>query len=103
MSVTPSIQSHLVQLLGRVLPSVRARRMFGEVGLYSGETFFALIADDVLYFKVDDATRGEYELRERSMSYFQVPEEILEDTDALREWAEQAVTSASRKRLKRRS
>ena len=36
--------------------------MFGGVGLYCGERFFALIDDGILYLKVDDrraaATRG---------------------------------------------
>ena len=34
--------------------------MFGGLGLYSGEWFFALIDDDVLFFKVDDANREDY-------------------------------------------
>ena len=31
--------------------------MFGGVGLYAGDLFFALIAGDVLYLKADEATR----------------------------------------------
>jgi Cys-tRNA(Pro) deacylase len=36
---------------------VRARRMFGGVGLYAGELFFALVFDDELFFKVDETSR----------------------------------------------
>jgi TfoX/Sxy family transcriptional regulator of competence genes len=34
--------------------------MFGAVGLYRGDIFFAIISDGTLYFKVDDTNRGEY-------------------------------------------
>ena len=37
--------------------------MFGGVGIYAGELFFALIADDTLYLKADDQTRSEFERR----------------------------------------
>jgi DNA transformation protein len=41
--------------------------MFGGVGLYSGDLFFALMDDDVLYFKVDDDQGA---LREAGMGSF---------------------------------
>jgi DNA transformation protein len=37
--------------------------MFGGVGIYAAELFFALLDDDTLYFKVDDATRPQFESR----------------------------------------
>ena len=37
--------------------------MFGRVGLYAQGLFFALIAEDRLYFKVNDATRPEFQQR----------------------------------------
>ncbi len=83
--------------------------MFGGVGIYLDNLFFALIADDVLYFKVDDTTRGAYEAlgmavfkpysnRSTIMAYYEVPTETLEDTDQLRTWGRQAVEVASRAR-----
>lgn len=83
--------------------------MFGGVGIYSGDTFFALIADDTLYFKVDAESRRDFEARGMGpfrpfgedgaeMQYFQVPEEVFEDTDELRRWAERAIGVARRKR-----
>ena len=43
---------------------VRARAMFGGVGLYQGPTFFGLISSDGrLYLKVDDASRPAYAAR----------------------------------------
>ena len=83
--------------------------MFGGVGIYSGDLFFALIADDTLYFKVDASTRPQYEARgmepfrpfgdERgTMQYYQLPEDILEDPELLWPWAESALDVARKKR-----
>ena len=104
----------LDQLAG--LGDVRPRRMFGGVGLYCGERFFALIDDGILYLKVDDTTRARYTRRRLkpfapsgmpSMSYYPVPPSILEDADALVVWAREAVGVAARaataKPAKRRS
>ena len=84
------------------LHEVEARRMFGGYGLYQDETFFGIIHKDRVYFKIDDSSVGEY--RKRKMrpfrpntrqtlsSYYQVPLEILEDTERLGEWAAQAIS-----------
>ncbi len=114
MPVSPSFQTFVVDQLSRVVPQVRGRRMFGGVGIYSGEAFFALIADDVLYFKVDDSNRPDFEARQMGpfqpyglegevMQYYQVPEELLEDVEGLRPWAEKALAVAARKGPKQRS
>jgi DNA transformation protein len=96
------------------MPRIRARPMFGGVGLYSGEVFFALIADDTVYFKVDDSTRPEFEARGMgpfrpfgdtggTMQYYQLPEDLLEDPEALRVWAEKAVAIARMHKSQRSS
>ena len=107
MPVSPSFQTFVVDQLSRAVPLVRARRMFGGVGIYSGEVFFALIADDTLYFKVDDSNRADFEARQMGpfrpygyegevMQYYQVPDDLLEDVEALRPWAEKALAAAVR-------
>ena len=112
MSVSPSFQTFVVDQLSRVVQRVRARRMFGGVGIYSGEVFFALIADDTLFFKVDDTTRADFESRQMEpfrpyglegevMQYYQVPDDLLEDIEALRPWAEKALAVAARTQPKR--
>ena len=69
--------------------------------------------DDVLYLKVDDATRPDFERRglrpfqpfgegAAAMQYYQLPEDLLEDPEALRPWAEGAVDVARRAKLKKR-
>lgn len=93
------------------LGDVEPKRMFGGVGLYRDGVFFALIARNVLYFKVDGSNRADYEargmepFRPRSdkptvMQYYEVPVEVLEDTDQLREWARKSYDIAVAKRRK---
>ena len=43
MSVSNGYRTYIVEQLGAV-PALSTRRMFGGVGLYSDEWFFALIA-----------------------------------------------------------
>jgi len=112
MAVSPSYRQFVLDSLGRVLPDLRAKNMFGGVGLYAEELFFALIADDTLYFKVDDTTRGDFTARGRGpfrpfgedgevMQYFELPAELLEEPEPLREWIEKAVAVARRARQSR--
>jgi len=112
MPVSSSFRTFILDQLSRVIPRVRARSMFGGVGIYAGQLFFALIADDTLYFKVDDSNRADFEARDMGpfrpygedgeiMQYYQVPHELLEDPEALRPWAEKAVAVAARKKFKR--
>ena len=90
--------------------SLRIRGMFGGFGVFLGDTMFALIADDVLYLKVDDQTRAEFEDagaepftytrggKARQMSYYTAPDGVLEDTESLQVWAERAIGAAKRNR-----
>ncbi|HKX59633.1 MAG TPA: TfoX/Sxy family protein [Steroidobacteraceae bacterium] len=92
---------------------VTSRAMFGGVGLYLDGLFFALIDDDTLYFKADEASRRRYEAAgsrpfcpdpsrpEQAMGYWQVPADVLEDPEALVDWAREAQGVALSKRGKR--
>jgi len=92
------------QLAG--LGHLRSRRMFGEYGLYCDDLFFAIAADESLWLKVDDATRGRYFAAGTGpfapgnppmpMQYYEVPLEVLEDPARLREWAAEALEVARR-------
>ena len=68
MSVSQSYRTFVLDQLGRSAERIRIRSMFGGAGVYSGDYFFALIADDVLYLKVDDTNRPDFE--ERGMGPF---------------------------------
>ena len=106
MTVSPSFREFVEDQLAEILP-VRTRAMFGGVGIYTDELFFGLIHDDVLFLKVDDHTREEFEERGlksfrpygpdgAEMPYREAPGNLLEDPDALRPWVEGAVDAARR-------
>jgi DNA transformation protein len=86
---------------------VRPRSMFGGIGLYSGETFFGIVAADTLYLKVDDTNRGMFEQagmppfrpfanRPDSMKYYAVPLAVLESAAELERWARAAIAASKR-------
>jgi DNA transformation protein and related proteins len=114
MVVRSSFQILVLDQLSRAIPGIRSRSMFGGVGIYSGQLFFALISDDTLYFKVDESTRPDFEARGMgpfrpfgdeggTMMYYQLPEDLLEDPEALRPWAEKAIAIARQKKTRRPS
>ncbi len=108
MAVSASFRTFVIDQLSRVVPRLRARSMFGGVGIYAGDLFFALVAGDTLYFKVDDSNRPDFVARgmrpflpygdEREvMQYYEVPAELLEEPEALRPWAEKSIAVAAHK------
>ena len=73
---------------------VRARKMFGEYGVYLGEQFVALICDDTLFIK---PSRAGAEFADESWlgppypnakPHHAIPEERIEDGPWLREFLE---------------
>lgn len=90
------------------LGSIRVKRMFGSQGLYQEGVMFALISDDCLYVKADERTlpgylaQGMWPLTyERqgktiALSFYSVPEELLEDREALLNLVRQAMAAAHR-------
>lgn len=100
---------YLLDLLADLGP-VHARAMFGGYGIYCGGIMFGLVADDMLYLKVDDGNRDAYEARglppfvydkqgkKMAMSYYQPPEEAFDDAGELCRWAEAALAAAHRAR-----
>ena len=105
MAVQPQYLAYILEQLERI-GSLHSRRMFGAVGLYSGELFFGLIDDDTLFFKTDGSNAAEYITRkmprfmpfperpEAVMAYYQVPADIIEDNEALQIWARKSVAVA---------
>ena len=111
MTVSPSFRTFVLEQLGRTVPGIRGRNMFGGVGIYGGAFFFALLYDDALYFKVDESNRPDFEARGmgpfqpygedgETMGYYRVPEDLLEDAEVLGQWAEKAISVARRKKGK---
>lgn len=103
MPVTPDFRAYVEEQLGRVVP-VTTRHMFGGLGIYGRGLFFALAADNVIYFKVGDENLPDFEARgcqpfrpygdERAMRYYEVPGDVLEDVELLEAWVEKALAVA---------
>lgn len=112
MAVDPDFRMFVEDTLGRILP-VRTRPMFGGLGIWSGELFFALADDDTLYVKGDAGTQDVFEAAGSSrfrpygddgptMDYWNVPAGILEDPGELSGWVELALGAAVRGKQKKR-
>jgi len=105
MAVHAEYLAYMLEQLAS-LGSLRTRRMFGAVGLYSGEFFFGLIDDDTLYFKTDASNSAEYIARnmprfmpmpkrpDAIKAYYQVPADVIEDAELLVAWARKSVAVA---------
>ena len=105
MAVQPQYLAYILEQL-QGIDGLRSRRMFGGVGLYSGELFFGLIDDDTLFFKTDARNSADYIARrmprfmpfperpEAVMAYYQVPADIIEDVEDIQAWARKAVAVA---------
>jgi DNA transformation protein len=97
---------HVCDLLAP-LGAVRTRAMFGGYGIYVDDVFCAIIANDTLYFKVDDGNRADYEAlgyqpfkpfddKPMVMSYYEVPAEVMDRRDALAAWGAMALEAGRR-------
>lgn len=105
----PEFVNFLLEQLNPIGP-VRARGMFGGHGIYLQDLMFGLVADETLYFKVDDGNRSFFEQLELppftyekngkqfAMSYYMAPPDALEDSEQLCRIAQQAVAAAIRQR-----
>jgi DNA transformation protein len=106
--LSPTPTHPVLTLLQRLLP-ISPRSMFGGIGIYSDEIFFAILAGDQLFFKVDDHNRPDYQACGMSWfnpygtgknfsSYYQVPPHVLGDPPLLRQWALNSIDAARRSR-----
>jgi DNA transformation protein len=109
MPVSDSYRTFVLEQIARAAPRIRGKSMFGGVGLYSGDHFFALIDNDALFFKVDDTNRPDFiaaqmkawspfEDGKEATGYYELPAELLEDPDAMKPWVEKAISVAARKK-----
>ena len=109
MPISEGYREYIMERLERVV-QVTTRDMFGGVGIYFEGLFCALIAEDVLYFKVDDENRPDYEAAGmgpfrsggQTMQFYEVPEEVLDDEEKLLLWADKALDVARRKLAEKR-
>ena len=107
MAFSPEYRALVEEKLSSVVP-IRTKAMFGGVGIYSSDLFFALIAEDKLYFKVDDTNRADYEAAGMEpfypydsttpMHYWELPAKILNDAKELAVWIDKSLCVAARKK-----
>ena len=108
MAASPEFSEFLKEQLAGFGP-VEVKRMFGGAGLFREGLMFGLIADDVLFFKVDDENTALFEAEDLDhftyttkkgekglMSYRRAPERCLDDPDDMTEWASHAFAAALR-------
>ena len=105
--------AYVVELMQSIGP-VRAKAMFGGHGIFLEDLMFALVADSVLFLKVDKQNESHFKTRglevftymkngkECKMSYYQAPEEALEDSEEMITWANKAYNAALRAASKQR-
>jgi DNA transformation protein len=91
--------------LGPIAP----RRMFGATGLFCEGVMFGVVAEDMLYLRVDDHNRAafkeaesypplSYEKQGRviDLSFWRVPDRLFDEPDDLIDWARAALAAAHR-------
>ena len=105
MAVSPGFAAFVAEQLEGCGPIV-TRRMFGGLGIYARDIFFAIIDNDILYLKVDDTTRPDFERAgcrafrpygddRQSIRYYEVPVAVLEDASELARWGRKALAVAT--------
>ncbi len=108
MPVDTEFRTFILEMVEPLGP-VSIRNMFGGAGVFYDGVMFGLVAGEQLYFKVDDTNRQSYEdedcepftysarnNKRAVMSYYQIPDFLYDEPDALVEWARSAVDVALR-------
>jgi DNA transformation protein and related proteins len=100
----------LDQLSG--LPDIRMKAMFGAHALFCGDKIFGIIDEGRLFFKTDGQSQEDYTSRGMepftykakgktvTMSYHEVPPDVLENPQEMVFWANQAIRIAASKSTK---
>ena len=114
MQNSPEFVSYVMDLLAP-FGNTSAKKMFGAHGIFREELMFGIVADETLFLKADDENRADFEARglERFvyykkgepmyLSYYQAPEEALDDSGDMLIWAEKSFAAAVRSGMKKRS
>lgn len=92
MAKSTGFADYVVHDLMADIDGVTAKRMFGGRGVYKDGVMFAIISDDVLYFKVSDKMIDDFKKYDSKpftymrkgkkialKSYWRLPDEIMED------------------------
>jgi DNA transformation protein len=96
------------------LGRVTLRRMFGKTGVFCDGVMIGMVTEDTLYFRVDDHNRAafkeagsfpplSYEKKGCTidLSFWRVPDRLLDEPDEFVRWAREALAAARRVAAKR--
>ncbi|MEZ5939224.1 MAG: TfoX/Sxy family protein [Hyphomonadaceae bacterium] len=111
MAASAGYLDYVEELLGG-LGAVRTRRMFGAAGVFLDGVMFALVDDDILYIKTDDAFVSDLKAMgsapwtytakrdgiTRDMGYWRLPESAADDPDEAVELARRSLRIARSKK-----
>lgn len=104
MAKDKNFHDYLISDVFVQLPGITSRPMFGGYGFYRYGIIFAIIAEGKLYFKVGNSNRKDYEEygsqpfqypmkngKLSTMSYYELPADILENSEVLEKWIDKSV------------
>lgn len=106
MHVSPEYLDFIMDKLAP-LGDVTSRILFGGYGIFHLGLMFGLLADDTLYFKINESNRDRY-VKAGSrpfphlIRYYEVPTDVLEDDAKLHEWAGISIAVAEEAASKKR-
>jgi DNA transformation protein len=114
VSLSPEFRAFLEDQMAE-FGKVSIKKMFGGAGVYRDGLMFALVADEVLYFKADAESRGAFDAlglapftyeasggKRTIMSYYRAPEVCMDDPAEMTEWCRQGYAAAVRASKKKR-
>ena len=91
------------------LGHITLRRMFGKTGVFCDGVMLGMVADNMLYFRVDDLNRQAFAeaaafpplnyAKQGSLidlAFWRAPEPLFDDQNELLAWARQALAAARR-------
>jgi DNA transformation protein len=106
------VKSALIEYLTEMLlplGTLRSKSMFGGTGVYIDELFCAFVVDEILYIKADQVSVQVFiqagcpafvytkDDQAHTMQYYQIPDQALDDAEALRAWVKLGMEAALRK------
>src|SRR5690348_14751328 len=94
--------------------------MFSGAGIFADGLMFGLVVRGVIYLKVDDANRADFDREgcapftytrgkksgrpsKHALPYWRLPERLYDDPDELAEWARRSFAAAERKKFSSRN
>jgi DNA transformation protein and related proteins len=107
-----NFHDYLMSDVFKDIDGITSRRMFGGYGFYKDGIFFAILYTDQLHFKVGESNIKDFKKynsrplkykkkdKEVTLSFWEVPPEILEDREAISKWIDKSVNETTKEKSK---